>query len=165
MEVYRAIEGYPNYKVSNHGNVKNILTGRVLKACMNGIGYYYVRLSADGPPTSKAVHQLVANAWLRNPNAHACVDHKDSDKSNNRRNNLRWCTYQQNGQNKKMARNNTSGCKGVSLHIRTGRYQASICVGGLHKYIGSYQTLQEAKQARLNEALRHFGLFVNACEF
>ena len=164
MEIYKAIRGYPKYKVSNHGNVMNTVTGRVLKSCMNGIGYYYVRLCADGPPISKAVHQLVAKAFIRNPNDHVCVDHKDSDKSNNHRNNLRWCTYQQNGQNKKMSINNTSGCKGVTIHKNTGKYQASIRVNGVNKYIGVYETLGEAKQARLREATLHFGEFMNACE-
>src|ERR1700741_4140580 len=41
------------------------------------------------------------------------VDHKDHNTLDNRRENLRKCTYMQNSQNKRMRRNNRSGFKGV----------------------------------------------------
>ena len=43
-EVWLPIEGYKNYKVSNMGNVMNVITGKILKGQNNGKGYLFVTL-------------------------------------------------------------------------------------------------------------------------
>lgn len=43
-EIWKPIDGYENYQVSNMGNVMNIITGKVLKTHNNGRGYLHVIL-------------------------------------------------------------------------------------------------------------------------
>lgn len=66
--------------------------GRPLKPVDNGRGYLIVTLAIDGKRTSKAVHRLVAEAWLNNPHSLPEVNHKDCNKLNNCVDNLEWCT-------------------------------------------------------------------------
>jgi hypothetical protein len=75
------------------------------------------------------------------------VDHKDLDGLNNRWDNLRAATYRQNNYNRRPARNNTSGAKGVCYCRRKNRYRAYITEGGRQKYLGYFLTVEEAAQA------------------
>ena len=43
-----------------------------------------------------SVHQLVARAFIPNPNGYTEVNHIDENKGNNSVSNLEWCTHQQN---------------------------------------------------------------------
>lgn len=62
-------------------------------------GYYFVNLYKDGQHTQRYVHRLVAEAFIPNPENKPCVDHIDTDKSNNNASNLRWVTYKENMNN------------------------------------------------------------------
>lgn len=59
-------------------------------------GYLQVSLSKDGKKTKRYVHDLVAEAFIPNPNNLKEVNHKDYNKANNRVTNLEWCTHQEN---------------------------------------------------------------------
>jgi hypothetical protein len=67
--------------------------GRPIVANDNGRGYPIVSVYIDGKRTSKAVHRLVAEAWLPNPENLPEVNHKDCDRSNPTLSNLEWCTH------------------------------------------------------------------------
>ena len=66
-EIYVNITGYPNYQVSNFGNVKNVKTGRILKPALCTGGYLMVVLMNDGDKSAKKNHKLVASEFLQNP--------------------------------------------------------------------------------------------------
>jgi len=87
------------------------------------------------------------------------TDHKDMDKSNNQRNNLRICTYSQNRGNVNAPKNNTSGFKGLVFRTDCGKWCARITVK--HKTFrgGSYNTKEEAALAYNRLAVKHFGEF------
>lgn len=98
MEIWKTIIEYPNYEVSNQGNVRNRVTGRVLKQCKVG-GYLKVGLR-EGKLKQKqiTVHRLVACAFLPNPDSKPCVNHIDGNKHNNQVDNLEWVSYSENSQ-------------------------------------------------------------------
>jgi len=89
------------------------------------------------------------------------VDHKNTMTLDNRKDNLRPATNQQNHGNKKVNRRNTSGMKGVNRTVRQSgeRWHARIKSGEIYKYIGAFETLKEAAIAYNIEALKLHGEF------
>ena len=98
QEIWRKINGFPNYEVSNLGNVRNKKTGRVLRPSKDGCGYSQVILCKDGKGNQFKVHRLVATAFIPNPKNKKEVNHIDGNKSNNYVDNLEWNTHSENQQ-------------------------------------------------------------------
>jgi len=101
MEIWKDIEGYPNYQVSNMGRVKSLnylRTGKekILKSCNNNKGYIYVNLYKEGKQKHYLIHRLVAQAFIPNPDNLPEVNHKNENPTDNRVENLEWCTSQYN---------------------------------------------------------------------
>ena len=96
-EVWRDIKGYEGiYQVSNMGNVKNIKFNRIIKPFTQGAGYLRVDLSKENTRIRSLVHRLVAKTFIPNPENKPEVNHIDEDKTNNRIDNLEWCTRKEN---------------------------------------------------------------------
>jgi NUMOD4 motif len=65
-EQWVAVDGYPNYEVSNMGRVVNIKRGALLTPRPNEDGYLRVSLSCDGVVKDYYLHRLVAAAFMIN---------------------------------------------------------------------------------------------------
>jgi len=87
---------FTNYGVSPCGQVKNRITGRLLKQQPNQDGYLVVGFSQNGQVKTMRVNRLVAILYIPNPNNLPQVNHKDLDKQNNHKSNLEWCTGKEN---------------------------------------------------------------------
>ena len=88
------------------------------------------------------------------------VDHSDGDKLNNRRGNLRKATQSQNAKNTLLAKNNTSGFKGVSKTAE-GRWRARITVERKEIHLGVFDTKADAAAAYDAAALQLHGEFAS----
>lgn len=75
------------------------------------------------------------------------VDHIDGDGLNNRRANLRRCTRGENNLNVGLRSDNKSGFKGVFFDARSGRWRSEITRDGKSKYLGLFDTPDEAAAA------------------
>jgi hypothetical protein len=75
------------------------------------------------------------------------LDHKDRNPLNNRIENLREATHQQNASNRKNQTNNKSGVRGVHWKARNKKWQAQVKLNGKHQYLGLFTDLAEAEQA------------------
>lgn len=114
-EIWKDIEGYEGmYQVSNLGRVRSLdryipakcalsktdddvlffRKGKIIKQFEIGrkTGYFGVGLSKGDKAKMFRVHRLVAMAFIPNPDNLSEVNHIDEDKSNNRADNLEWCT-------------------------------------------------------------------------
>lgn len=107
MSVYRraSIRGYEGfYEVDTEGRVYSVdrwvigprgrpqhvpTTERKLSA--HGTGYLTVRLAKQGKVKTHRVHRLVAETFIENPHNLPDVNHEDTNKHNNREDNLEWC--------------------------------------------------------------------------
>ena len=144
MEIWKAINGYKNYLVSNNGNVKNVNTGKILKQRDNGNGYKLVDLCRDGKATKKYIHRLVALAFIPNPNKFSEVNHIDEKRGNNNVPNLEWCSHGYNIRYGNCIRNITNSKR---------KYQKPIIqLTADGKYLNTY--------AGINEAPRNTGIHV-----
>ena len=158
-EIYVNVNDFPNYQISNFGNVKNLFTRRILKPRVNTNGYFSVSLSKDGDVSNRRVHQLVADAFIENPDNKKCVDHIDRNRTNNHISNLRRATNTENSQNASMKSTNTSGVIGVSFSSSRNKWVAQIVVNGLCKGLGRFASKEDAIRVRQEAEVLYFGEF------
>lgn len=90
------------------------------------------------------------------------IDHRDTDPSNNRLNNLRPATESQNAANRRLGRNNTSGYKGVAWDRGKQRWMASIRVNRKAIFLGRFDDVVSAAAAYEAAAAKYFGKFARA---
>lgn len=168
QEVFKKVEGFPNYSVSNMGRARYDLYDEILKGCTHVNGYHAVNLyktpDRECPSSYKLVHRLVAIAFIDNPNNKRCVDHIDNDRKNNIVTNLRWVTNGENMMNISKPKNNTSGVKGVMYSKKDKRWIAQIKINGKSKHLGSFINKEDAIKARVIKAKELFGEYMNTCE-
>lgn len=107
-EIWKPIEGYEGlYDVSSLGNIKNIITYRILKPVRNGYGYLRVFLRKNNKTFTLKVHRLVALAFIPNPKNKPQINHKNGIKSDNKVSNLEWSTAKENSKHSfKILKNN-----------------------------------------------------------
>lgn len=86
---------YDGYYITKDAEVFN-KHGKKLSPVDNGKGYFILNINVDGKRKCKAIHRLIAEAFIPNPENLPEVNHKDSDRRNNCISNLEWVTHGQN---------------------------------------------------------------------
>lgn len=99
-EQIKPIEGFENsYAITNFGRVWSYLSKKWLKTTINQRGNHTREYVSLGRGNKRYIHQLVAKAFIPNPNNYKEVDHIDANGLNNHADNLRWVTHDQNMKN------------------------------------------------------------------
>lgn len=143
-EIYKTIPGYPDYQVSNLGNVKSFAKypeGKLLKQWIGTTGYPSVKLCVAGTKKSIKTHKMVQLAF--NLGKGVC-DHMDGDPTNNSLSNLKIGNNRSNQQNLKCHRNGK--LVGTSLYKsrEVNPWGARIRLQGVLKHLGYFATEMEA---------------------
>lgn len=102
-EIWKTIEEYPNYEVSNMGKIRNKKTGRILKGKLDKQGYLQMHITnKEGIGKYPYMHRLVAETFIPNPENKPTVDHiiPVSKGGTNEVSNLRWATHTEQEANK-----------------------------------------------------------------
>jgi NUMOD4 motif len=96
-EIFKVIDGFERYQIGNWGSVfSTIRATRFLKWTINNqTGYPYVQLMATGASESTRfnIHDLVARAFIPNPDSLPTVNHVNGIKLDAHWENLEWATY------------------------------------------------------------------------
>lgn len=104
MEKWKIIPGTDNnYMASEGGQIKSLLSGRILRGSFQSCGYRRVKIIIAGKGRDRYIHRLVAEVFLPNPQRLPEVNHIDMDKANNSVDNLEWVSHKDN--HKKFAGN------------------------------------------------------------
>ncbi len=97
MTNWKIINGYPDYAISDTGQVKSLRYDRILKASVNGSWYAHVNISRNKKKKTYAIHRLVIEHFgPAKPNEYSIVDHKNKNKLNNHIDNLEWVSIREN---------------------------------------------------------------------
>ena len=158
-EEWGDIPGYEDqYEVSSTGIVRSKprlkwggrgwynSNGRVLKSHIRNSGYSHVILCKDSKTRCYFIHQLIAMAfWGHTPDGTSgmVVDHIDNNPSNNNIENLQVISHRENCYKDKDA-------PGVYWHNKNQKWCAVFTFRYEKKYIGSFDTKAEAKEAYIN---------------
>jgi hypothetical protein len=110
QEIWKPIPFCNGYFVSNYGRIKSKY--RILKQRVDSKGYSTTRIkNNDGDVKNLQVHRIVASVFIPNLDNKPCVDHIDTDRTNNKvvfkkdgsidymETNLRWVTPKENANN------------------------------------------------------------------
>ena len=124
--------------------------------CVDVVKDYKWRLQADYVYNNKIG---LLHRYIMNPSDDLVVDHINHNPLDNRRNNLRICTQQENQFNRSIQYNNTSGFTGVSFHKYSNKWMAYIKINKKKKFLGYYNTKEEAAKARRLAEIEYFGEF------
>jgi hypothetical protein len=150
FEKYKPIERFPNYYISNYGNIKSIRYGNeeFIKPFKDKDGYDRINIYDENKePFKFRIHRLIALAFIKNPHNKPIVDHINRDNTCNHWINLRWLTSMENKWNTtKLSNRNSSGYLGVSFNNQTQKYISAIYYNGKTKYLGYFDTAEEASQ-------------------
>lgn len=98
-EVWRDIAGFEGeYRISNFGRVKSLKFGkeRIVNPFVNSSGYLQVQLCKNGKTRKPLIHQLIAQAFVPNPEGKSQVNHIDGNRLNNAIDNLEWVSRAEN---------------------------------------------------------------------
>lgn len=101
-------------------------------------GYYSVNLNRK----RLLVHRILYK--MRTGEEPEQIDHIDGNKTNNYQENLRPATNSENGRNRGLQKNSTSGFKGVIACRRSGKWRVKIMLNGKHIYGGLYDRPEDA---------------------
>lgn len=112
MEIFKDIEGFEGYyQISNLGRIKALRRKvkspirhnkyvykkeRIRYATKNSLGYYNLKLYKKGIKRGFPLHRLLAIAFIPNPENKPFINHIDGNPSNNKIENLEWCTQSEN---------------------------------------------------------------------
>ena len=98
-EVWKSIDGFENYMVSNYGKLKRIYKNKekIIKGCLNKKGNVKIKLRNNGNGLNISLTKLVAQTFIRDLKENEIAIHIDGDKLNNRYDNLKILTLKEAG--------------------------------------------------------------------
>ena len=153
MEIWKTIEGFEDYEVSNFGRVKSFKCGKekILTLRIDFHGYYKACLHTDKIPKTMKIHQLVAIAFLDHKTCghKLVVNHIDFNKLNNHVDNLEIITQRENANQKHLS--SSSQYVGVSWIKSRNKWKSAIINNNKKFHLGYFTNEIDASNAYQNK--------------
>ncbi len=122
---------------------------------VGGAGYRYISIDDHPYLEHQLAFLLMTGSWPGDVE----IDHKDTDKTNNRWLNLRPASHSENSTNRGPASNNTSGHRGVCWSKSKAAWRAYVNHGGRQHHVGYFPDKADAVSARNARAIELHGDF------
>lgn len=120
-------------------------------------GYRYIQVDGNHYASSRIAFLFMTGKFPAD-----FVDHKNLNRSDDRWENLREATKAENGANRPLNRNSSSGFKGVSWDKGCNKWSAKIGFGGRKHHLGVFDAPEDAYAAYLLAAQKRHGQFARA---
>ena len=136
------------FDIEDYDKIKNYCW----RECTGNSGQYHfvgTSIKINDKRSTLPMHKLIIQE--------DCTDHIDRNPFNNKKENLRPATMQQNTINRSIMTTNKSGFIGVRWNNEINKWTAHICTNYISKNIGSFDSLRDAIIARLKAELKYFG--------
>lgn len=143
--------GYNGYLKRNAGKV----AGSIDK----GHGYRAIGFTINGRFTLFQAHRLVYALFYGWPEE--VIDHINGNQTDNRIENLRACSQEENMRNQGTKQSKSTPLKGAYWHNRIQKWQATICVAYKQIHLGYFDTAEEAHAAYCAASAMHHGNYAN----
>jgi len=154
----RVCEVYEHLLVREDGMVKNISGHHNTKkewhsGSKQNQGKDYRQIWSPTDKKMVRIHRLIAIAFIDNPNNYPQINHINHIQSDNRVDNLEWCTNRQNCSLKQI--HNNGKLIGAVLDNRDNKWSSRIRIDGKQKSLGRYDTELEAHEAYIQYKADH----------
>lgn len=122
-EEWKIVHECDKYEVNQNGEIRHRVRKQILSPRKNSGGYGYVCFVINGKRKNFAIHRIVANAFIPNPNGYLEVNHKDYNRLNNKVENLEWVSSSQNKQHSYIRiKNHISRGKSVNQYDKNNNF-------------------------------------------
>ena len=132
------------YIIYSDGRIWSVKRKMFLKPSIHHTGY--TRICID--KKDYRIHRLVAEAFIPNPNNFTDVNHINEIKSDNRVENLEWCTHRHNS-------THSIGKEHPGIFFHHNKYDVRIYFNKKHTYLGRFETIEEANKVRIDFIKNH----------
>lgn len=120
---WKTVAECDKYEVNQKGEIRHKKRKHILSPRKNSGGYGYVAFVINGCRKNFAIHRIVANAFIPNPNGYTEINHKDYNRLNNCVENLEWVSSSQNKQHAYLkVENHISRGKKVNQYDKEGNF-------------------------------------------
>lgn len=137
-------------------NIWNARFPHAVAGCKHSTGYVFLSLDDRKFKAHRIIWRMVTGEEPEE------VDHRDTDRANNRWDNLREASRVTNIHNSTARSSSTTGLKGVSLDKRRGLFAAYLTVNKHRRFLGYFTTPEEAKRAYDDAARTALGTFARS---
>ena len=126
-EVWKIIEEFPCYSISNYGKVINNKTNKLKTFSVGKEGYPYFSFWKNKKQYCRKLHVLLARAFIPNPENFPQVNHIDGNKKNFSLENLEWVTAKENNIHaRRTGLHKSDGDKSVLQFDKSGNFIAEF---------------------------------------
>lgn len=148
-EIWKELDGFDFlYQVSNYGRIKN--EKKIISQYLDKDGYCLVNLCFEEKIKLFRVHRLIAKNFIQNDNNLKQVNHINSNRKDNRIENLEWVSISENNCHKFIGKKTSSIYRGVTYSTRDKRWLSQIQINKKKIHLGMFLTEKEAYFKRLD---------------